>query len=55
MLPMKAGFASSPARVVAIVSIAPAEKPTMPIRWGSTRHSAERFRISANAARASAI
>ncbi len=55
MLPMKAGFASSPASVVAIVNIAPAEKPTMPIRWGSICHSAERFRISANAARASAI
>src|ERR1051326_7836175 len=55
MMPMKAGFASPPASVVAIVSIAPAEKPTMPIRLGSTCHSAERFRISANAARASAI
>ena len=55
MLAMNAGLASSPARVVATVSMAPAEKPTMPIRCGSTPHSPARSRTRAKAARASAI
>ncbi len=38
-----------------MVSIAPAEKPTMPMRSGSTFHSAARLRTGAKAARASAI
>jgi hypothetical protein len=38
MFPMNAGFASSPASAVAMVSMAPAEKPTMPMRSGSTFH-----------------
>ena len=54
MFPMNAGLASLPESVVAIVSIAPAEKPTMPMRSGSTRHCAARARMSAKAARASA-
>src|SRR5690606_17829206 len=50
---MKAGFASWPCSAVVSVSIAPAEKPIMPIRSGSTFHSSARLRTRANAARAS--
>src|SRR3954471_23352517 len=55
MLAMNAGFASVLRSVVAIVSIAPAEKPIMPMRSGSTCHFAALVRASAKAALASAI
>src|SRR5688572_30785687 len=52
---MKAGLASRLLRVVAMVSIAPAENPIMPMRSGSTRHFAALARTRAKAALASAI
>src|SRR4051812_12686117 len=52
---MKAGLASRLLRVVAIVSIAPAEKPIMPMRSGSTCHFVALVRTRAKAALASAI
>src|SRR6185295_2838259 len=55
MLPMNAGLASSPTSAVAMVSMAPAENPTMPMRSGSIFHSAARRRMRANVARESAI
>src|SRR5205809_4601556 len=57
MLPMNAGLAPplELLRVVAMVSIAPAENPIMPMRSGSTCHFAALVRTRAKAALASAI
>src|SRR5919206_3906222 len=52
---MKAGLASRLLRVAAMVSAAPAEKPIMPTRSGSTCHFAALARTRAKAALASAI